>query len=211
MNQLDQTKKISPYIAGVACILYSIIGLIRGDTFIGMVLYIAILVLGVSCMIENAEIVGVIAVGVMAIFNLFSLISFFFTTILNFIQGYYAPFFMITNILALGVSFLKLISSVALLVLSVMRWKRANNFITKFWYAPAVVSLLSAFLTVFIALLNMAIFHYGISISYILNVVKTFAVNMLYVVAVAFVGISFYKNNYVAPVINQIDDASPEV
>lgn len=192
-NQLDQIKKISSYIAGVACILYGIIGLITGHSFLAYVIYIAVIVLGVSCMIENAEIVGVISAGVMTLFNFFSLVSFFFSLLRVFINGYLDGTDIIFWILSLGISALELVSSAALLIFIILGWKSTANKMTKFWYAPAAVSLLSAFITLLISLLQMILFGYGINFSFLFNVAKTFAVNIIYVVAIAAVALRYYK------------------
>lgn len=205
MTQLDQIKKISPYIAGIALFIFGIVGLISGESFLGYAIYVSAIVFGVSCMLDNAEIVSVISAAALAAFNLFSLIGSFFSLLSNIIHGYLTALYVISSILALGVAFLKLVSAAALLAFVICSWKNITNQFAKFWYAPAAIALLSALLTLFIPVLNVVLFRYGIGFHFVLNILKTLVMNIIYAVGIAAASLKFYKTEsdvigYIPPV-----------
>ncbi len=193
---MEQLKKNAHLIAGIAFIVYAVIGFIRAGGFFNILFYIAALAIGVSCFIKKTELVKIIGFGLMAFVSL----SFIFKGVLSFleylIRGYLGFGNVIFWLMSMFSSVVELIGIVAMAILLFMLWKKAENILTKFWYAPAGVVLVSVIISSLASFLN-SLFSGYFRFSVIFYIAKNIVVIAVLVVGMVSLAFSMKENDKV--------------
>ena len=193
MEQLNQIKKFSPVIAGIALVVYSVIGLIGGGSFLTIVYNIGILVAGITCFIEKTELVRVIALGICAVSVFVSFIIGFFGFLGNLFGGYFGFFDTILFLVSYLSVILEFAAVAIMAVFVLMQSKGINSKLTKYWYVPAGILLISTILGIVTSFI-LSLIYGGFSFAVIFRIFGTVIVALIIIVGFAALGLSQDKS-----------------
>lgn len=190
MKKMEQLKKAAMPVAGIALILYAFISLLRGVSgFLPILFEIGIVVLGITSLIEKTEPVRIGASALLAVVSLFGLFDALLDFLRMLLRGYFSFGGFVLSVIQILGAVLELIAFLALVVLLYMFWKRMQNVLTKFWYAPAALSLVSGIFGVIFSVFLCFIYSIRISFSFITN--NFLQIILAVVLAVGIAALSF--------------------
>ena len=198
MEVLNNLKKLSPTVAGIVYILYAAILMLSGVRGMAVISSLAILGVGITCFIEKAEPVKIVLLLICALLSFFSVCSTFFGFLRMFFEGVISILNIIMIPLTLLTSALRVIALAMLAALVFVSWKKLSSAITRFWYLPAVITVISAFMDAFIRVFNLI--SYGISIGHfffglLFDTIVLVVLSLVYAVGQAALGLSTVAEN----------------
>lgn len=193
MDTLNKLKSLSPTIAGIVYTVYAAILMLAGVSGMYVVMALAILGVGITCFIEKAEPVKMGLLLLCAVLSFFSVFSTFFDFVRMLFEGVISFIDFIRIPLSLFTAALRVISLAMLAALVFVSWKKMSSMITKFWYAPAVVTVVAALIDAFIRAFNLI--AYGISFGHfffglLFDIIMMVVLSVIYAVGQAALGLS---------------------
>lgn len=209
METLNSLKKISPAVAGIVYIVYAAILMLSGVQGTGIVSSLAILGIGITCFIEKAVPVKMGLLLICAILSFISVFSTFFGFVRMFFEGVISFMDFIRIPLSLLTSALRIIALAVLAALVFVSWKKMSSVITRFWYVPAVITIISAFIDAFIRFFNLI--AYGMNFGHfffglLFDTIVMVIISVIYAVGQAALGLSTVVENEKTENENEIDE-----
>ncbi len=198
MKTLNRLKKISPVVAGVVYVVYAAILMLSGIRGMGIVSSLAILGVGITCFIKKTE---PIKMGLLLFCALLSFLS-VFLTFLGFVRMLFEGVISIIDFiripLSLFTSALRVVSLAVLAALVFVSWKKISSIITKFWYVPAVITVVSALIDAVIRVFNLI--AYGMNFGhfffgFLFDTIVMILLSGIYAVGQAALGLSTVAEN----------------
>ena len=188
MGNLKEFKKYSLTIAGAVFAIYAAIMMLSGVHGIGVVTSLALLGVGICCFIEKTEPVRAGLLALAALLSFFSLIGAFFDFVQALFAGWLNFFTFIVFAAGLLTSAIRVIALLGLGALVFFGWKKSFKALEKFWFVPAVLTLVAAVIDGGLTFLNMI--AYGFYFKVIFRIAVSIIIAVIYAVAQAALGLS---------------------
>ncbi len=181
MESLKRFEKNSSVAAGIALILYAVIGFTGNSGFLTTIFNVAVLAAGITCFIEKSEALKICSVSAMAAVTLVNTVIYFFRMLGNLFRGYINLNFLVNFGSGMIFGILQFAAYAALAVIIYMLFKGIGHGLLKYWYAPSVVLIISAFLSgavsVFMNIIN-GYFSFSVIFGFINHIIYSLVLSI---------------------------------
>ena len=177
---MEQIKKSSAVISGIILVIYAAVALISGShAFWTTVFNLSLLAAGIGCILNKAQ-VKVAGFGISALAAAVNLILSVVTIIKSLIGGYFT-LYLILGFLAAAIEVLGMI---LLFMLAFMTWRKMENSLSEFWYAPAAIIFVSSAIKILISL-AMSIHYRYFTFGFCVETIISFALEAMLAIGIA--------------------------
>ena len=158
-----------------------------------VLLNLGILVAGITCFIENTDLIKTIGFGVSAISLFISFITGFFKFIGNIFKGYFGFFDSLIFLVSYVGLIIEILAIVFMAILVLLKFKNISNKLRKYWYVPAGLLFVSTLVGIITSIV-MALIYGAFSFSMIFNIIGSIIISLIGIVGFAGLGLSISED-----------------
>ena len=177
-----EIKKSHAMLSGIIIIVYAAVALITGShAFWTVVFNLSLLAAGVGCLVSREQ-VKVAGFGFAALATAVNLIL----SVVNIVKSLIGGYFTIYVILGFLAAAIEVFGIVLLFMLVFMTWRKMENSLSEFWYAPAAIILVSSIIKILISLV-MSIHYRYFTFGFCIETVISLVLEVILAVAIALI------------------------